>query len=102
MRQKLLYLIKIASTILITSALGLEIWYLYLRFTDGLLPNKLYPILWLGSLALLAHLIEGAIAAFQARRQDKPPLRYGLYTFFVGFAGLLELAATSSSPEKPN
>ncbi len=102
MKQNLFELIKIASTILITSALGLEIWYLSLKFTDSLLPNKLLPVLWLASLALVAHFIEGVIAAFQAKTQDKLPLNYGIYTFFVGFVGLWELWETSSKLEKLN
>ena len=102
MKQNLFELIKIASTILITSALGLEIWYLSLKFTGSLLPNQLHPVLWLGSLALVAHFIEGVIAAFQAKTQGKLPLNYGIYTFFVGFVGLWELRETSSKLEKLN
>ena len=98
MRQKLFYLIKIASTILITCALGLEIWYISLKFTDSLLPNILYPVLWIGSLALIAHFIEGLIAAFKAKTHNKNPITYGIYTFFVGFVGLWELPETSSKP----
>ena len=102
MRQKLFDLIKIASTTLITCALGLEIWYVSLKLTDSSLPNKLYPVLWLGSLALVAHFIEGAIAAWQAKAQNKRPLNYGIYTFFVGFVGLWELREKTSQPERLN
>ncbi len=102
MRQKLFDLIKIASTTLITCALGLEIWYVSLKLTDSSPPNKLHPVLWLGSLALVAHFIEGVIAAFKAKTQDKLPINYGIYTFFVGFVGLWELWATSSKPERLN
>jgi len=91
MMQKLFYLIKILSTILITCALGLEIWYASLLLTNNALPNGLYPVLWLGSFALVAHVIEGAIAAFRSKSHDKNPLTYGIYTFFVGFVGLWEL-----------
>ena len=100
MKQKLFSLIKITSTILITCALGLEIWQIYLRLTDASLPDRLYPILWLASVALIAHLIEGAIAAWQANACHKNFITYGIYTFFVGFVGLLELQEIASNPEK--
>ena len=101
MRQKLFYLIKITSIILISCALMLELWYVSLKFTDGLLPHKLYPIWCLGSFALVIHLIEGVIAAVKAKVHDKNPITYGTYTFFVGFVGLWELGETASS-EKIN
>ena len=100
MKQKLFSLIKIASTILITSALGLEMWQIYLHFTKASLPNTLYPVLWLGSIALIVHLIEGLIAAFKANACHKNFITYGIYTFFVGFVGLLELQEIASNPEK--
>ncbi|EGJ32443.1 MULTISPECIES: hypothetical protein [Moorena] len=91
MKNQLFYLIKITSTILITCALGLEIWYIYLQLTHGSLPSNLYAALCLGSIALISHFIEGVIAAFKANSCDKNPINYGIYTFFVGFVGLWEL-----------
>ncbi len=61
------------------------------NLTDASLPDRLYPVLWLGSIALIVHGIEGLIAAFQANACHKNFLTYGIYTFFVGFVGLLEL-----------
>lgn len=100
MKQKLFYLIKITSTILITCALGLEIWQIYLLSTDASLPSQLYPVLWLASIALIAHFIEGAIAAFQANASQKNFITYGIYTFFVGFVGLLELQEILSNEQQ--
>lgn len=102
MKQKIiLSLIKIVSTILITCALGLEIGQIYLRLTDISFPNKLYPVLWLASIALIGHLIEGAIAAWKANSYHKNFITYGIYTFFVGFVGLWELSQEiASNPEK--
>ncbi|GAB4533629.1 MAG: hypothetical protein Tsb0014_19230 [Pleurocapsa sp.] len=91
MKKTIFTLIKIASTILITNALLLELWNIYLSATGNSLPNQLNPLLWLGTLALLAHLIEALIAAFNASSRQKNPLTYGIYTFFVGFVGLSEL-----------
>ena len=100
MKQKFFSLIKITSTILITSALGLEVWQIYLLLRGASFPNTLYPVLWLGSIALITHLIEGLITAVKANASQKNFLTYGIYTFFVGFVGLLELQEILSNPEK--
>lgn len=84
--------IKTISTIAITSALGLQGWNLYLHLQDKSLPSNLNSLFWLGSIALIAHGIEGAIAAFQASSRKINPLIYGIYTFFVGYIGLKELS----------
>ncbi len=99
MKQKLFYLIKISSFVLITGALGLQIWNFYLHLTHEILPNQLYPVLQIASIALIAHGIEGMIAGFQANSCNKNFLIYGIYTFFVGFVGLLELQEISSDTE---
>ncbi|NEQ88539.1 MAG: hypothetical protein F6K26_54090 [Moorea sp. SIO2I5] len=91
MKKQLFYLIKITSTILITCALFLEIWDIYLELNDGSIPSNLSSVLWLASIALISHLLEGVIAAFKANSCDKNPINYGIYTFFVGFVGLWEL-----------
>ena len=96
MKHKLFLLIKVTSTILITGALGLESWNIYLHLTNGSLSTQLHPVLWLGNLALVVHGIEGIIAAFNANTRHENPLNYGIYTFFVGFVGLQELFAKSS------
>lgn len=100
MKPKLFSLIKITSTILMICALGLETWQIYLRLTNTSLPERLYPILWLASIALIAHLIEGFIAAWKASSCHKNFITYGIYTFFVGFVGLLELQGILSNPER--
>lgn len=91
MKQQIFNLIKITSTILITSALGLEFWNLYLHLQNNSLPTNLNSVFWLGSFALIAHMIEGVIAALNANSHNKNPFTYGIYTFFVGFVGLKEL-----------
>lgn len=99
MKEKLFYLIKISSSLLITGALGIEIWNFYLHLTNEILPNQLYPVLEIASLALIAHCVEGLIAGVQANSCNKNFLTYGIYTFFVGFVGLLELQEISSNAE---
>ena len=88
-------LIKIISIISITGALGLEIWNIYLHFNNEMLPKKLNLIFWLGTVALIAHGVEGLIAAFYADSRSQNPFTYGIYTFFVGYIGLQELFARS-------
>jgi hypothetical protein len=85
-------LIKIASTLVITSALGLLGWNLWLHSQGESLPPNLTSLFWLGSFVLVAHGVEGAIAASTAPSHQQNPLFYGVYTFFVGFVGLQELA----------
>ncbi|MEN9568732.1 MAG: hypothetical protein RLZZ69_3930 [Cyanobacteriota bacterium] len=85
-------LIKIASILVITIALGLSGWNLVLHLQGQSLPPNLTSLFWLGSVALVAHGVEGVIAGFKARSHNKNPLLYGIYTFFVGFVGLQELA----------
>lgn len=83
--------IKVISTILITSAIAWELGNIYANFTNQKIPSSLNPIFWVGRFALTAHLIEGIIAAFYAPTKNKTPITYGIYTFFIGTIGLLEL-----------
>jgi hypothetical protein len=92
MNPTLAKLIKIASTLAMTGALGLSGWNLSLHLQGKSLPSNLTSFFWLASVALVAHGIEGLIAASKARDRHKNPLLYGIYTFFVGFVGLQELA----------
>jgi hypothetical protein len=88
---KLYSFIKVISVILITSAIGLELWNIYSLITSSTIPSILHPVFWLERFALGSHLIEGLIAASFAPSRKKMPLQYGTYTFFVGTVGLLEL-----------
>jgi hypothetical protein len=84
-------LIKVISTVLITGALGLEVWI----FSSGSLPDLTLPgfkfAIYFARFALISHGIEGLIAGIFASSRQQPPLRYSLYTFFVGTVGLIEL-----------
>ena len=91
MNPKTSKIIKTTSVTLISTALGLEIWNAYLHFNNEMLPENLNSILLLSTIALIAHGIEGLIAAFNASPRNENPLFYGIYTFFVGFVGLQEL-----------
>lgn len=83
--------VKIISTVLITSAIGLESWNIYAVINNINVPSSLNPIFWIERFAMMSHFIEGIIAAFYAPSRQKMPVKYATYTFFVGTIGLLEL-----------
>lgn len=89
-------LIKIASSLVITAALGLLGWNLFLHLQGASLPPNLTSLFWLGSFILVAHGIEGAIAVFKASAYNQKPIPWFIYTFFVGFVGLQELVSLES------
>jgi hypothetical protein len=84
-------IIKIISIVLITSAIGLELWNVSAIVNNIKLPSSLNPIFWIERFAITIHFIEGVIAAAYAPSKNKMPIKYGAYTFFVGTVGLLEL-----------
>jgi hypothetical protein len=102
MKSLLFRLIKRISMVLITSAIGLELWLLYAALTHSPIPSLPYPILWFAQFALTAHFLEGIVAAIYAPSHQKAPLSYGIYTFFVGTVGLLELWTPDPTAIKPN
>lgn len=83
--------LKVVSTFLIASALGLELWNLGAKVIYSSPLQGLEIFFFVERLALLIHGIEAAIAASYASSRQQSPLRYGLYTFFVGTVGLMEL-----------
>jgi uncharacterized protein with PQ loop repeat len=90
-KRKIYTLIKIISVILITSAIGLELWNAYALLTNTNIPSIIQPFFWIERFAIAIHLIEGVIAAYKAPSRNEMPIKYGTYTFFVGTVGLLEL-----------
>lgn len=91
MKPIIFSLIKGTSIIVITAALGLEVWSFQSRVTQTPLFIIPSPAFWLAHIALTAHAVESAIAAVYASRQHKSPFSYAIYTFFVGTIGLIEL-----------
>ncbi|MEH2280462.1 MAG: hypothetical protein V7K90_03825 [Nostoc sp.] len=83
--------VKIISTVLITSAIGLESWNIYTVINNINVPSSLNPIFWIERFAMISHFMESIIAAFYAPSRQKMPIKYATYTFFVGTIGLLEL-----------
>ncbi|HEY9802639.1 MAG TPA: hypothetical protein V6D25_19910 [Leptolyngbyaceae cyanobacterium] len=90
-KQILVSIIKVVSTVIISSAIALESWNIYAVNTGINIPSILIPIFWVERFIVTCHFLEGVIAAFYAPAKKKMPIKYGIYTFFVGTVGLLEL-----------
>ena len=91
MPKLLLTTIKIISTMLIVGVLGLELRNLY-ALRSQMTPLELpFPLLWIGRFALVAHFLEGMIAFIYAPFRNQSAIASGIYTFFVGTVGLVEL-----------
>jgi undecaprenyl pyrophosphate phosphatase UppP len=82
--------IKIISTLLISCAIGLEIWNIIADRQLPQLPSLLFII---SRLAIAVHAAEGIIAAIYTFSNRKQFWQYGIYTFFVGTIGLVELSS---------
>ncbi len=68
-----------------------ELLNLYLPLIKVTLPDNFDLIFWVGRCAVTIHFIEGIIAGYWSFLKQKNPIKYGIYTFFVGTVGLLEL-----------
>jgi hypothetical protein len=90
-KNKFFNVIKVLSIVLIISGIGWEIGNIYAALTNQKIPSSLNFIFWIERFALITHFIEGIIAAWCAPFKGKTPIKYGIYTFFVGTIGLLEL-----------
>ncbi|MDH6055563.1 hypothetical protein [Umezakia ovalisporum] len=95
-------IIKVISTIFISSAIGWELWNIYALMNNISIPSSLNFIFWWERFAITAHLIAAVIAGFYAPTKEKRPMKYAIYTFFVGTVSLIELFAhEENSSKKP-
>jgi hypothetical protein len=103
-KKQLFTIIKIIASILIPNAIGLEIWNIYTIINHQSLPipHILNPVLIFTHIALFAHFVEGVIATIYAPSKNQPAIKYGIYTFFVGTIGLLELWENNSTSSENN
>jgi len=83
--------IKVISTILLTSALGLELCNFLTGFFNTANLHWLNWVVIIERLAIIIHGAEALIASCYASSKNQHPLQYGIYTFFVGTVGLVEL-----------
>ena len=88
---KFLMPIKVTSTILMASAIGLESWHIYTILHHSTIPHSLNLVFLVERFAVTAHLIEAVVAALYAPSRQEIPIKWATYTFFVGTVGLLEL-----------
>ena len=91
MKTLITQLIKIVSPIAMIGAISLDLGMFYFSLNHWQMPDFLTIFVIVGSVALVIHAIEAIIAAFFARNKGHNPLKYGIYTFFVGTVGLIEL-----------
>ncbi|MEM7792868.1 MAG: hypothetical protein AAF579_00255 [Cyanobacteria bacterium P01_C01_bin.118] len=77
--------IKVISCILIAGALGLVVGKL-----SGVIAG-LERVFWIGTVALVFHVLEGMIAGVLAHRLQENPIKAGVYTFWTGIAGITEI-----------
>lgn len=91
MPKRLVIIIKIISTTLIIGVLGLELGNLYVLRSQMTPLDLPFPLLWIGRFALVAHFLEGLVAFIYAPSRNQPAIASGIYTFFVGTVGLVEL-----------
>ncbi len=92
-------LVKILSTCLISTAIFWELGNLSATVHNWTISNHLNWIFVLDRIMLISHGIEGMIAAYYARLQNKNPLQFALYAFFTGTPGLLELTRGQEARE---
>jgi hypothetical protein len=90
-------IIKVISTIFMSAAIGWELWNIYTVISHISIPPALNFIFWLERFAITAHLIEAVIAALYAATKQKTPIKYAIYTFFVGTVALIELFAVEEN-----
>ena len=80
--------VKVFSRVLVLGALGLELWNI---LAGGSLFSDWKLVFYLGRLVLVSHGLEAIIAVVYAGSKGRSPVVTGIYTFFVGTVGLVEL-----------
>jgi succinate dehydrogenase/fumarate reductase cytochrome b subunit len=79
-------------------AIALEFLVIYSRFNHEKIPPVFTSFMFIASVALIIHIIEGIIAAFFTKRKGYDRIKYGIYIFFVGTVGLYELFKQNNTP----
>lgn len=97
MKHTLFLLIKGVSIVLITGAIGLELWPMLSQLTQSPRPPLPIAVFWVTRFALIAHGVEALVAAVVAIRQQRSPIFAAIYTFFVGTVGLVEQVTADAS-----
>lgn len=85
---RVLKMIKVVSCLLIAGALLLVATKL-----SGIIAEHTFleRVFWIGTAALLFHVLEGIAAGVLAYRLKENPVKAGMYTFWTGIAGIVEI-----------
>ena len=83
-----LKVIKVVSCIFIAGALVLVATKLSGMIAEHTLLERVF---WVGTAALLFHVLEGIAAGILAYRLKENPIKAGMYTFWTGIAGITEI-----------
>ncbi len=84
-KEKLFILVKILSTVLIASAICLELWNFSTLITSTSIPSSLNIVFWIERFAIASHFLEAVIATIYANSRNKMPLQYGIIYFFCRY-----------------
>ncbi|MEM7579300.1 MAG: hypothetical protein ACFB02_06955 [Mastigocoleus sp.] len=101
MNKKYFSPVKVVAAIFTTVAVCLEIWNIYDISSNNHILQNLNVLLWFAHFVFIAHLVEAIVAIIFASSKNQQPLKYGVYTFFVGTVGLLELFDNPDQVSRP-
>lgn len=94
--DRLLNPVKVFSSVLVAGALGLELWNI---LAGGSFFSDWKLVFYLGRLVLVSHGLEAIIAVVYTGSKARSPVVTGIYTFFVGTVGLMELFQTGEKTD---
>lgn len=98
MIKPLIPVIKVVSIVLISAAIALELWMISTGTDLRLRSSFWFWLITLERFALVAHAIEGTVAAVIAPSRQRSSLWAWLYVFSVGTVGLQEVWQAPAVP----
>ena len=78
-------------------AMAFPLYKLYALSHGGTLSPVMNILVTIACVALVAHVIEGAVAGAIAYRRGNNVFKASVYAFFTGFVGLTEILKNESS-----
>ena len=88
--------LKGAIAIGMVGAMVLFGYKLYVQSHEGTLSPLVNGLGIVAGVALVGHIIEGAVAGAIAQRRGENALKASVYAFFTGFVGLTEILKSES------
>ncbi len=86
-----IFLTKIISIVLVTSAIISEVCRMYILINNYNLSDNFQLLFWVSRFALAIHLIESLIMSYYINLKNENYIKYGIYTFLVGIVSFVEL-----------